>query len=178
MDDVYHYLPRMVILILLLKYFAMKGKTDKQFLFEVALQWQNSNTGVLSATDASGTIDIATAPEFGGVEKSWSPEHLFLSAINGCYMTTYLAYAKKLQFAISNFQCNAIGQIEIVEGKYKFTIVNIYPKIFIADESLREKANTALQKTHKNCLIFNSINAAIFFHSSILLKEEINSNTE
>lgn len=156
----------------------MKGKTDKQFLFEVALQWQNNNTGILSSTDASGTIDIATAPEFGGVEKSWSPEHLFLSAINGCYMTTYLAYAKKLQFAISNFQCNTIGQIEIVEGKYKFTIVNIYPKIFIANESLREKANMALQKTHKNCLIFNSINAAIFFHSSILLKEEISSNTE
>ncbi len=149
----------------------MRGKTDKQFLFEVKLDWQEKNKGVLSAVDADGTIDVATPPEFGGEGKPWSPEHLFLSAISSCFMTTYLAFAKKLQFEITNFECNTIGQIEIVEGKYKFTLINVYPKIFVANESLREKANVALEKTHKYCLISNSINAAIFYHSQIKIEQ-------
>lgn len=73
----------------------MKGKTDKQFLFEVKLNWQEKNRGILSAVDADGTIDVATPPEFGGEGNPWSPEHLFLSAVSSCFMTTYLAFAKK-----------------------------------------------------------------------------------
>ena len=145
----------------------MKGKTDKQFLFEVKLDWQEKNKGLLSAIDVDGTIDVATPPEFGGEGKPWSPEHLFLSAVSSCFMTTYLAFAKKLQFNIAAFECNVIGQIEIVHGKYKFTLINVYPKIFVAEESLRKKANMALEKTHKYCLISNSINAVIFYHSEI-----------
>jgi peroxiredoxin-like protein len=151
----------------------MKGKTDKQFLFEVKLGWQEKNEGILSAVDVDGTIDVATPHAFGGEGKPWSPEHLFLSAVSSCFMTTYLAFAKKLQFNISAFECNTIGQIKIVNGKYKFTLINVYPKITVADESLKEKANLALEKTHKYCLISNSINAAIFYHSAIKFEQTL-----
>jgi organic hydroperoxide reductase OsmC/OhrA len=144
-------------------------KTDKQFFFEVKLNYLADTRGVLSAKDAEGTLHIATPPEFGGEGKPWTPEHYFLSSVSGCFMTTYLAFVKKLQFAISNFECNAIGQIEILEGKYKFTNINLFPKIYIADESLREKANLAVEKTHKYCLITNSLNAAVFYHTEVLL---------
>jgi peroxiredoxin-like protein len=148
----------------------MKGKTDKHFLFEVQLHLKENNKGILSASDADGTIDVATPPEFGGEGNPWSPEHLFLSSICSCFMTTYLAFAKKLQFKISNFECNTIGQIEIVNGKYKFTHIDVYPIISISEEALKEKANVALEKTHKYCLISNSINAEIFYHSKIIIK--------
>ncbi len=151
----------------------MKGKTDKQFLIEVKLNWQEKNKGVLSAVDADGIIDVATPPEFGGEGKPWSPEHLFLSSVSSCFMTTYLAFAKKMQFNISAFECNTIGQIEIVNGKYKFTLINVYPIISVADESLKEKANVALEKTHKYCLISNSINAAIFYHSQVKIENAL-----
>jgi peroxiredoxin-like protein len=146
----------------------MTGKTDKQFLFEVQLNWLESTNGVLTAKDADGLIHVGTPPEFGGEEKTWSPEHLFLSSISSCYMTTYLAFAKKLGFEISHFECNTIGQIQIIDEKYKFTNINIYPKIFIAKEELREKATTALNKTHKYCLVTNSLNANVFYHSEII----------
>ena len=69
---------------------------------------------------------------------------------------------------LPHFECSAIGEIEPIAGKYKFTRVNIYPKIYIAGESLREKAETAIQKTQQYCLISNSINAAIIYHSQVL----------
>jgi len=150
----------------------MAGKTDKHYLFEVQLNWIADTRGVLSASNAEGELHVATPPEFGGEGKPWTPEHLFLSAISSSFMTTYLAYAKKLRFSVIQFACDAIGQIEVVKGKYKFTHVNLYPKVFIADESLRDKASQALIKTHKNCLVTNSVNALVFYHSEILVAQE------
>jgi peroxiredoxin-like protein len=149
----------------------MSGKTDKRFLFEVKLNWLTNKTGILLSKEATGTIHVATPPQFGGEGKPWTPEHLFLSSVSSCFMTTYLAFADKLNFHISGLDCESIGQVEIVEGKYKFTRIDLYPRICIADESLREKATTAVEKTNKYCLISNSVNAEIFYHSEILVIE-------
>ncbi len=147
----------------------MAGKSEKHFLFEVQLNWLNETEGVLTATDVGGPIHVATPSAFGGVGKQWTAEHFFLSSIGSCFMSTYLAFAKKSGFQISHFECNTIGQIEIVNGKYKFTNINLFPKIYIDNEAYREKANLALEKTHKYCLITNSVNADVFYHSEILL---------
>jgi peroxiredoxin-like protein len=146
----------------------MTGKKEKQFLFEVQLNWVEKTNGVLTANDVDGLLYVGTPPAFGGEGKNWSPEHLLLSAISSCFMTTYLAFAKKLNFEISHFECNTIGQIQIVEGRYKFTNINVYPKIFIAKEGLREKANTVVEKTHKYCLVTNSLNVNVFFHTEVV----------
>ena len=147
----------------------MSGKTTKQFFFEVQLNWLEGKRGILSAKDTAGTIHVATPPEFGGEGKPWTPEHLFLSSISSCFMTTLLAFAQKLHLDISGFDCQVVGKIEIIDGKYKFTNINLYPRIFIADESLREKANIAVQKTHKYCLITNSVNATVYYHTEVLI---------
>lgn len=150
----------------------MTGKSKKQFLFEVRLNWLTGTIGILSARDADGTLQIATPPEFGGEGgKPWTAEHYFLSAISSCYMATYLAYAAKLAFEISYFESTAIGHIKIINGKYKFTNVNLYPKIYIPDEDIREKANMAVTKTHKNCVIINSLDLDMIYHDEILLDE-------
>ncbi len=147
----------------------MAGKTDKQFFFEVQLNWLIGTRGILSANDAKGIIHVATPPEFGGEGKPWTPEHLFLSSISSSFMTTYLAFARKNQLDISHFECNIIGQIDLVAGRYKFTNINLYPKVYIAEEALREKANLVMEKTHKYCLVSSSVNADIFYHSEVLM---------
>ena len=151
----------------------MSDKTGKHHLFEVQLNWLTGKKGLVSAKDVKGTLHVATPPAFGGEGKPWTPEHFFLGSISGCFMTTYLAFAQKLHFEISDLECEAIGQIEIVEGKYKFTRIDLFPKIYIPTETLREKAALALEKTHKYCLISNSVNTGIFYHSEILIKEPL-----
>ena len=147
-------------------------KTDKQFFFEVQLNWLDKDRGILHANDAEGSVHVSTPAKFGGEGKEWSPEHLFLSSVSSCYMTTFLVFAKKMSLEIFHFECNAIGQIELVDGKYKFTHINLYPKIYIYDELLREKVNLAVEKTHKYCLIANSINTAIIYHTQILAERQ------
>ncbi len=145
----------------------MTGKTDKRFLFELELNWLIDKTGILMAHDANGTIKVSTPPQFGGEGKPWTPEHLFLGAISSCFMTTYLSFANKMKFSINRLHCNIIGQIEIIEGKYKFTRIDVFPIVTVATEELKQKAGEAMEKTHKYCLISNSINAEIVYHSQV-----------
>jgi peroxiredoxin-like protein len=147
----------------------MARKTEKKILFEVQLNWLADKRGILSAKDANGTLPVATSPELGGEGKPWAPEHLFLSAVSSCFMTTYLSFSNKLAFNMVHFECNTIGQIEVIDGKYKFTHIDLFPKIYIASEELRQKAQQALEKTHQHCLITNSINAEVFYHSEVLI---------
>jgi len=44
--------------------------------------------------------------------------------------------------------------------------------VYVSGEEIREKADLAMQKTHRHCLISNSVNADIFYHSQILIGNE------
>jgi len=149
------------------------GKKDKQFLFDVQLNWLNDNKGILTTNDVKDTLRVALPQVFDGEGEQWSPEHLFLSSLSSCFMTTYLVFAKKMQFEISHFDCNIIGQVELVDGHYEFTTVNIYPKVYIAVEAYRQKAIAALEKTQKYCLVSQSVKSRIIYHGEILNEEHI-----
>ena len=146
-------------------------KTEKyQYFFEVQLNWQERRKGILTANDVKDTIKVATPPEFaGGVPDMWSPEHLFLSALSSCFMTTYLAIAEKRKFTIADFECNAIGQINLVDGHLEFTVVNLFPKIFVQKEEDITVANDILTKTYKHCIIANSIKPHLIHHGEVLV---------
>ena len=146
-------------------------KTEKyQYFFEVQLNWQEGRKGILTANDVKDTIKVATPPEFaGGVPDMWSPEHLFLSALSSCFMTTYLAIAEKRKFAIADFECNAIGQINLVDGHLEFTVVNLFPKIFVQKEEDIAVANDILTKTYKHCIIANSIKPHLIHHGEVVV---------
>ncbi len=88
-------------------------------------------------------------------------------------MTTYFSFAKKLALNFTHFECNGIGQIEIIDGKYKFTNINVYPRIYIKNEAEREKALLIVEKTEKYCLIGNSINAHVIHHTQVINQENL-----
>lgn len=152
--------------------YAASTKSHRQLLLEVQLNHVGKNRGLLHAYDVSGILHVATSSKFGGEGKEWSPEHLFLGSISSCYMSTYLTFARKIDLEITHFDCNAIGQIDLLDGMYRFTHINLYPKVYIPDESLREKASLTLRKTQKNCLVGNSLNISIIYHGEVLIRHQ------
>lgn len=148
----------------------MSSKSSKRFLFECGLIWRPGPSALLTAAGINSSIRMGTAVQFGGEGIDWAPEHLFLSSISGSFLETLLAFAKKNQVPVSGFNCNCIGQVEIKGGRYKFTRIDVYPEIYIPDETVRNKTGNILKKTHKNCLVTNSVNADIYYHSEIFIK--------
>lgn len=136
--------------------------------YEVSVDWKNDRIGTLSSPVLTDEITVATPPEFTkGIPDIWSPEHLFVAAINSCLMTTFLAIAENFKFDFVDFHSKATGKLEIVEGKYMMSEVTLKPVLTIKEQSDREKALRILQKSEAACLITNSVRSGIIFEPDI-----------
>ena|SRR6516165_4704945 len=151
----------------------MHNKKEPPYFFEVELNRLDGSDGLLTADDASDSIKVGLPDVFGGEKDEWNPEHLFLASISSCYMTTYLSFAKKMNFDIAHFSCHTIGQVTLVGGRYEFTRIDVYPKVFIPKNELYHKASLAMEKTQKYCLISNSVKTEIIYHGQVLNQDEI-----
>lgn len=136
--------------------------------YEVNLQWRSGRRGQLIAPGLNNTIDVVTPPEFPqGIEGEWSPEHLFTAAVSSCLMTTFLAVAENSKLEFKSFDCKAKGKLEMIEGKYMISEVELSPLLTIAKEEDREKAMRVLNKSEAACLISNSVKSKIIFTPEI-----------
>src|ERR1043165_8727402 len=147
----------------------MSIKNNKPIIFSTDLQWSGDKSGTVSLLLAKKSLLVSTPPEFGGPGCDWSPEHLFLSSITSCFMSTYLVFVDKMKIENTGFECTATGQVEFIDGKYKFTFIHIYPKAYVGSNSDVEKAAVAMEKSKKYCLISNSINAEIVQHHEVVI---------
>ncbi len=141
---------------------------EKEHFYEVSVTWQSDRKGTMSSPVLNTTVEVATPPQFpGGMDGIWSPEHLFVAAINSCLMTTFLSIAENSKLEYISFKSKAIGKLEIVEGKFMMSEVTLLPVVEIADERNKERAERVLQKSEANCLISNSVKSTIVFKPEI-----------
>ncbi len=151
----------------------MSQQSENKNLFQASVFWLNGKKGMITSSEVNGTIHVETAAVFGGKGQSWSPEHLFLSSLSSCFMSTFLGYAEKLMLSIDGLSCRVSGVVEMVNGRLSFTRIDLYPDIYIERAENEKIAHLALQQTHKQCLISNSINSEINYHSSIRLSNDL-----
>lgn len=138
--------------------------------YEVNLQWNIDRQGTISSPVLPKQIEVATPPEFPkGIAGIWSPEHLFVAAVNSCVMTTFLAIAENSKVEFISYECNAVGKIEQVEGKYKVTEVILKPRLKVSASYNEERMIRILEKSEKACLVSNSINSKVTFAPEVIL---------
>ncbi|MFN8116424.1 MAG: OsmC family protein [Bacteroidia bacterium] len=144
--------------------------------YNVSLKWNAERVGEVSSPELNSKIEVATPPQFPkGVEGIWSPEHFFTAAVNSCFMTTFLAIAENSRLDFKEFNCNAVGILDQVEGKYLMTEVVLNPTLVITKEEDKEKALRVLDKSEKACLISNSINSKVSLNPIVTVPEIVNS---
>ena len=133
-----------------------------QHKYQVKLNWIEDRKGVIQSEVLDSKIEVVTPPEFPkGIEGKWSPEHLFVAAVNSCFMTTFLAVAENSKLDFSAMECNAVGTLDKVEGKYQITEITLFPTVTIVDEMQKDKAIRVMEMSEKACLISNSIKSIV-----------------
>lgn len=138
--------------------------------YNVNLKWNADRIGEVSSPELNSKIEVATPPQFPkGVEGIWSPEHFFTAAVNSCFMTTFLAIAENSRLEFKEFNCDASGILEQVDGKYLMTEVVLNPTLVITKIEDKEKALRVLDKSEKACLISNSINSKVSLNPRVIL---------
>jgi len=139
----------------------------KQFWYKTRVQWKEARRGILAA-EGKPDLEIATPPEFKGHEGIWTPEDLFVAAVNSCIMTTFLgtAYWKKLRF--DSFECEAEGLLERPGEEFLFTKIIVRPRVTLPPDGDEELARWVLDFAEKDCLISHSIKTDVAMEPEII----------
>lgn len=141
-----------------------------QFVYETEVEWTGGRRGLLAAHNLP-ILDVAPPPEFQGDDHTWTPEHLFVAAVNSCYMATFSAIAEMSKPEFVRFTSKATGLLEKLEGKgYQLTEVMLKVKVVIRNEEDRERATRLLEKAQRNCFISNSIKGDVKLSPEILVE--------
>lgn len=140
--------------------------------YNVDINWENNRKGIMCSPELNEKngicIEVATPPEFPkGMEGIWSPEHLFVAAISGCLMTTFLAIAENSTLEFMSFSCQAKGKLATIEGKLMITEVLLKPTVVIQNQMYKDKAIRILKKSEDACLITRSVNSKITMEINI-----------
>ncbi|MEN9414276.1 MAG: hypothetical protein RLZ62_580 [Bacteroidota bacterium] len=146
-----------------------KTVMEQPMIFKLGASLQENGVTSLNTHNVAPNIESATPPEFGGKEGLWSPETLLIGAATGCFISTFQFFAKRMKFEFDNITCEAEGTVGRVDGKSVFTGITIYPTIMITDESLRPVILDAVEKSHRYCVVSNSLKCPVQIRVNILI---------
>jgi organic hydroperoxide reductase OsmC/OhrA len=122
---------------------------NKIFFYDSKLEWKGAKEGDLSVAGLAPVV-VGAPPEFNGREDTWSPEHLFVASVNGCFMLTFLAIAENSNPPLLSYRSTASGKLERVQGGgYQITEVTIKPTVVIASAEDLGRAGRILEKATK-----------------------------
>lgn len=138
----------------------------KMYLYHTTVKWTEQRKGVISCA-GKPDVEVATPPEFKGHDGIWSPEDLFVASANICLMTTFLAVAERAGLAFTAYESAAEGKLELVDGKFQFTEITLKPVITLVAGGDTAKAKELIEKAEANCLISNSMKAAVTLSPTI-----------
>jgi peroxiredoxin-like protein len=141
---------------------------EQAHYYQVKVNWKKDRKGIASSTVLPSTVEIATPPEFPqGVPGIWSPEHLLVAAVNSCLMTTFLAIAENSKLEFLNFESNAVGKLEKIEGKLMISEIILSPVVSVKYEKDKEKTIRLLEKSEAVCLVSNSVRSKIILEPHV-----------
>ncbi len=132
----------------------------KTFKYHTNLKWLGNRAGMLAA-EGKTEFRVASPPEFKGEAGVWTPEDLFVAAVETCTMTTFAAFAQKQNLPILSYTSKAEGFLEFVDGKYQFTKIILRPTVLIGAPEAVELTRKTLNDAHHGCLIANSIKSDV-----------------
>ena len=140
------------------------------FSFETSARRLGRHSGEMSAPGIP--TNRAGCPVcFGGDEKNWTAEHLFICAIEICIMMTFDEIAARSGVEILSYKSSAKGVLKTVDRTFRFTEVIVKPEIVLAGDVSAEKAQKMIDKAHRRCLVSNSLVTDVFVEPEIEIKK-------
>jgi peroxiredoxin-like protein len=137
--------------------------------FKTSALWSGDRSGTLSA-DGRPCIAVSSPPAFKGERGVWTPEDLFVGAIELCHMNTFMAFAERKRISVLSFRSHANGVLEFVEGDYRFTRIVIFPTITVGRDVNEAEIYALLKKTEQHCLLTNSIASIVEVNPTIIVQ--------
>ena len=123
--------------------------------YEVKLSWPRQGGAEIYAA-AAPPITGGAPIEFDGRDSWWSPEHLLLSSLSLCLMTTFEAIAAKARLEVVRCDCRAEATLDRGEGGLGFSALGLHVEVEVAPDDA-ERVPRLLASAKKHCLVANAL---------------------
>ncbi len=144
-------------------------KTYKTFTYRTSVAWTANRQGTLRSS-GKPELTVSSPPEFKGIPNVWTPEDLFVAALEICQMSTFLSFGGRKELPLISYTSSAEGVLENVDGKYRFTKITVTPTIVVGDSWTAEQVRQLVQAAHDHCLIGNSMTATVVVEPTIIIQ--------
>ena len=141
-----------------------------KYIYQSELKWTSERKGMLRCK-SKPVISVACAPEFGGHSGFWSPEDLFVGAIEVCAMATFLWLANRKKVTIRSYESKCEGIAQMAEGSLCFTSIHIKARVGISNEEDRAKVKKIFQDIGNWCLISKSIKPKVKIQAKLFVNK-------
>jgi organic hydroperoxide reductase OsmC/OhrA len=135
-------------------------RASKSFRYQAKTTWSSARRGLLSAAEKP-TIVVGSPPEFKGEPNIWAPEELLVGSVNTCMMLTFLSLAQARGLTPAEYESEAEGLLEGIDGKYSFTVVTVRALITVKSEAELEPTREIMESAEAHCFISNSVKAKV-----------------
>jgi organic hydroperoxide reductase OsmC/OhrA len=105
-------------------------------------------------------------PQFDGSDRWWSPEHLLLSSVGLCLMTTFQALARRASLHVLGYDSRVEGVLDKTAAGLAFTSIQIAVDLRVAEPD-RERARQLLDSAKKHCIVANALKPAVELRASV-----------
>ena len=118
------------------------------------------SSGAILAADHRPEIVGGAPPEFDGRAEWWSPEHLLLSSVALCLMTTFQAFARKSRLDVVSYESRVEGVLDKQTAGIGFTAIRLKVELRVADAD-RARAEQLLHSAKRHCIVANALKPAV-----------------
>jgi peroxiredoxin-like protein len=139
--------------------------------YEVYAYWIGARTGAVGPKEIDQPIHFSSPVAFGGQPGYWTPEDMLIAAVASCYVATFSTMAQLSKFEFVELGISVTGELTQADEGWKFRSIVIRPKLTIADETNRERAERLLQKAGRGCLVARSLLARVTLEPAIHVAE-------
>jgi len=111
----------------------------------------------------AGIPELQSAPplDFDGPGDAWSPEHLFLAAVETCFLFTLRSVARASKLEFISLELSGEGKVDRKEGATRFTEIVLRPRLQVPKGTDKDRALRILEKSEKACLVSASLSTAV-----------------
>lgn len=138
---------------------AMRSKV---FTYRADVRWEGGRIATVSSGERP-PLPVSPPEDFpDGDPQRWSPEHLFLAALQSCTMLSFLAHCAHNDLHVEEYSATTSGSIERREAdrRYAFSRVEMEVRARMAPgEADAARALTA--KAERDCFITASTTATV-----------------
>lgn len=103
--------------------------------------------------------------EFDGDAASWSPEHLLLSSLGLCILTTFEAFAARDGIEVLEWNANVNGTVERSPEGLMFTSIVLCLDIAISGNV--EEVDKTIEDAKQYCLVLNSLRVPVVVETTV-----------